>query len=449
MPDPETLQRRAVEPATCSTAAQRAGREARVVVPHAVGLLVHRRARHRARRVPDDLRFGRARRRRAHDVPAAAAAGRVDRPLAAAATSRSKAAHSAGSPATRRYRRWRRRARCGSARSFKYHRARGIHSFANHDVNNLLRASTACPTCAATSLPLRAGMRVARGEHARRRGARPRAIHRMAGALPARGLLLQGVSRPEFPALGAAHPRLRRARRDPCRRAATADPEALRVLRRAGDRRGAVSGLAAALAAADAGARVLLVDENARAGWQRPVERRAVRRDRPRWPNASRCIRTSRSCRRPLPRATTRTTGWRWSSRRGMTKVRAAPWYSPRVSSSSPRCFRNNDLPGVMHGFRRAAPAASLSPSRRADACASSPRTARATKLARALRAHGIDLAAPCSTCARAPVPMRAGLDGVRCLAGVAPDAALAGAGGAVRALRVQHRYQRGRHRLQ
>ena len=55
-------------------------------------------------------------------------------------------------------------------------------------------------------------MRVARGEHRRRPGERPRAVHGVAGAVPAGGLLLQGVSRPAFSALGAPHPRAVRAR---------------------------------------------------------------------------------------------------------------------------------------------------------------------------------------------------------------------------------------------
>ena len=36
-------------------------------------------------------------------------------------------------------------------RSFKYHRPRGIFSFANHDANNLFQVDGDVPTCAATS----------------------------------------------------------------------------------------------------------------------------------------------------------------------------------------------------------------------------------------------------------------------------------------------------------
>src|SRR5271170_5737772 len=45
------------------------------------------------------------------------------------------------------------------ARSFKYHRARSILSFANHDCNNLFRVDDV-PNVRGDIAPLRAGMRV-------------------------------------------------------------------------------------------------------------------------------------------------------------------------------------------------------------------------------------------------------------------------------------------------
>ena len=89
---------------------RRAGREARVVVPHALGLLVHRRARHHHRRSPAQLP-GAQRKARAmmHRLPESRAGEWIDRDAPAAVAVRRPVATRA-SPATRSPRRWPRRA---------------------------------------------------------------------------------------------------------------------------------------------------------------------------------------------------------------------------------------------------------------------------------------------------------------------------------------------------
>ncbi len=97
-----------------------------------------------------------------------------------------------------------------TARSFKYHRPRGIFSAAGHDANNLFQIG-AEPN--------------QRGDHVLARDAlafsavntrggvahRPRGCHGPAVALPAGGLLLQGLHGPaQLPALRAADPRVQR-----------------------------------------------------------------------------------------------------------------------------------------------------------------------------------------------------------------------------------------------
>ena len=77
-----------------------------------------------------------------------------------------------------------------------------------------------------------------------------------------------------------------------------------------------------------------------------------------------------------------------------MTKVRARAVVLATGAIEQPAVFRNNDLPGVLLGFGGAAPAASASPSRRADAWCILTANREGYETARALRAHGIELAA-------------------------------------------------------
>lgn len=149
-------------------------------------------------------------------------------------------------------------------RSFKYHRRRGIYSFANHDANNLFEVDGA-PNVRGDITPLAANSRIVavntRGGVERDRG---RFIEWLAPFLPVgfyyKAFHGRGFPRWEkriraFSGLGrvdARAPKLRTAKR-------YAFCDVLVV-------GGGASGMAAALSAADAGARVLLVDENAKLG---------------------------------------------------------------------------------------------------------------------------------------------------------------------------------------
>ena len=166
-------------------------------------------------------------------------------------------------------------------RSFKYHRPRGIHSFANHDANNLFQvdaASGSVPNVRGDVTPLVDGMRVtAVNTFGGLKRDRARFIEWLAPFLPV-GFYYKAFHGKRFPRWE------RRIRAHVRTRAIAANAPRMRTPKRyafcdvlvigAGP-----SGLAAALSAADAGARVLLVDENARAGGCGTLEWRLRRRD--------------------------------------------------------------------------------------------------------------------------------------------------------------------------
>src|SRR5690606_19497437 len=135
---PGHLQRRGVDPPRVPPQ-RRAGREARVVVPHALGLLVHRRARHAHRRVPRHLAGGSPAGGIAmmHRLPQPVAGEWIDRARPLAMDFEGRAIHGfAGDTLTSAL------AASGvmvTARSFKYHRPRGLVSAAGHDANNLFQ----------------------------------------------------------------------------------------------------------------------------------------------------------------------------------------------------------------------------------------------------------------------------------------------------------------------
>ena len=253
---------------------------------------------------------------------------------------------------------------------------------------------TACRTCAATS---RRSQTACASHAVNTVGGlardRARFVEWLAPFLPV-GFYYKAFHGREFPALGAAHPRdvAGSGRID-------ADAPRVRTPKRyafcdvlvigAGP-----SGLAAALSAADAGARVLLVDENARAGgsgrWSGAsadeIER--LRRSRRRDAAASKCL------------PSTFAAGYyadHWVALvepTRMTKVRArrggvrhgrhrAAGRVPQQRSA------RRDV-----GLGGAAAAASLCASRPASASRSSPRTAKGYELARVLRTHGMTIAA-------------------------------------------------------
>ena len=195
------------------------------------------------------------------------------------------------------------------------------------------------------------------------------------------------------------------------------------------------SGLAAALSAADAGARVLLVDENARAGGCG------------RWSGASAgeieslIDRVAASSSIELL-TSTYAAGYyadHWVALvepTRMTKVRAGAVVFATGVIEQPAVFRNNDLPGVMSGSaaQRLLHRHGIAPGKRVAILTANRE---GYELARVLRSLGVAVAAVLDLRA-GPGGDAYGLGDLRCLAGVIPQEAIAGRGGAVRALRIR-----------
>lgn len=319
------------------------------------------------------------------------------------------------------------------ARSFKYHRPRGIHSFANHDANNLFDIDGA-PNQRGDVLPLKAGMRIAavntRGGVANDKA---RFVEWLAPFLPV-GFYYKAFHGRGFPRWE------RRIRAFAGLGAIRADAPKQRTPKRyafcdvlvigAGP-----SGIAAALAAADADARVLLVDENAKLGgsslWNGvpPDEMSAL---------------ASRVSLHPNIEVLTATfaAGYyadHWVALvepARLTKVRAEAVVFATGVIEQPAVFRNNDLPGVLTGSaaQRLLTRFAVAPGRRVCILTANRE---GYELARALRGCGVEIAAVLDLRAGAGTDA-AGLEGVKCLAGVVPEEALAGPEGAVRALRTR-----------
>jgi sarcosine oxidase subunit alpha len=232
-------------------------------------------------------------------------------------------------------------------RSFKYHRPRGIFSFANHDANNLFEVD-GVPNVRGDVTPLTADSNVfavnTRGGVERDRA---RFIEWLAPFLPV-GFYYKAFHGRSFPRwekrirafsglgrIDARAPKLRTPKR-------YAFCDVLVI-------GGGASGMAAALSAADAGVRVLLVDENARLG-------------------GSACW--SGATPEDLAAMTARVAGNthievitsacaaghyadHWLSvveRDRMLKVRARAVVFATGALEQPAVFRHNDLPGVMLG---------------------------------------------------------------------------------------------------
>ena len=319
------------------------------------------------------------------------------------------------------------------ARSFKYHRARGIHSFANHDANNLFDIDDV-PNQRGDVLPLKAGMRIAavntRGGVA---SDRARFVEWLAPFLPV-GFYYKAFHGRRFPrwerrirafaGLGAIRPGAPKQRTP--KRYAFCDVLVIGA---------GPSGIAAALAAADADARVLLVDENARLGgsslWNGvpPEEMAAL---------------ASRVALHPNIEVLTATfaAGYyadHWVALvepARLTKVRAESVVFATGVIEQPAVFRNNDLPGVLTGSaaQRLLTRFAVAPGRRVCVLTANRE---GYELARALRGRGVEIAAVLDLRAGAGTDA-ARLEGVKCIAGVVPEEALAGADGAVRALRTR-----------
>jgi sarcosine oxidase, subunit alpha len=319
------------------------------------------------------------------------------------------------------------------ARSFKYHRPRGIHSLANHDANNLFQLDDV-PNVRGDVTALVEGMRV-------------RAVNTLGGLDRDRGRFVEWLA-PFLPVgfyYKAFHGRRfasweRRIRAMSGLGFIQANAPRERTAKRyafcdvlvigAGP-----SGLAAALSAADSGARVLLVDENARAGGSG------------RWSGASlaeidKLVERIAATSNIEFLAGTYAAGYyadHWVSLvepSRMTKVRAGAVVFATGVIEQPAVFRNNDLPGVMtaSAAQRLLHRYAIAPGRRAAILTANRE---GYELARVMRGLGVAVAAV--------LDLRAGcggddhgLDGVRCVANVSPEAAIAGKGGAVRGLKVR-----------
>ena len=317
-------------------------------------------------------------------------------------------------------------------RSFKYHRRRGIFSLANHDANNLFQVD-GVPNVRGDVTALIAGSRVlavnTRGGLERDR---TRFIELLAPFMPV-GFYYKAFHGQNFPrweqriralsGLGVVRPEARRERTP--KRYAFCDVLVIGA---------GPAGLAAALAAADTGRRVVLVDENARAGGCG------------RWTGASADIDAlvARVAQNPAIEIllSTYAAGYyadHWVALiepTRMTKMRAGAVVFATGVIEQPAVFRNNDLPGVMLGSaaQRLLHRYAIAPGKRVAVLTAN---LEGYCLARQLRAHSIEIVAT--------LDLRAGagsdaqdLSDVRSLVGVVPDQALAGKDGSVRALRLR-----------
>ncbi|HTU64375.1 MAG TPA: 2Fe-2S iron-sulfur cluster-binding protein [Steroidobacteraceae bacterium] len=305
-------------------------------------------------------------------------------------------------------------------RSFKYHRPRGIYSFANHDANVLFEVDRE-PNVRGDVTPLVAGQAVSAVNvvNGVKRDAR-RFMEWLAPFLPV-GFYYKAFHGPRFAAWEArirALAGLGRIDADAPRRRTTKRYAFCDVLVvGAGP-----SGLAAALAAADAGADVLLVDENARAGGS------AAWSEMTRGEHDTLVARAAAHPRIAL-RLSTCAVGYyadHWVALVGpehLTKVRAGAVIFATGVVEQPAVFGNNDLPGVMLGSaaQRLIHRHAIAPGRRVAVLTAGRE---GYDLARTLRGLEVGIAAV--------LDLRAGagrdaddLGDLRCIAGVEPIRAI------------------------
>jgi sarcosine oxidase subunit alpha len=237
-------------------------------------------------------------------------------------------------------------------RSFKYHRPRGILSMANHDVNVMVQDGQR-HNVRGDVIPVRAGMDLtAVNTWGGVKNDRAQFLDKLSAFLPVGFYYKAFHSKRWFPMwermfrtitglgkidLSTAH--IRTAKRyDYC--------DVLII--GAGP-----SGLSAALAAADAGARVVLVDENARAGGSGMYQLGAdhARRDR-----TNTLLEQARQHANIRILESTLAAAWyadQWVpliDAEKMVKLRAKATVVAGGAYEQPTVFRNNDLPGVMLG---------------------------------------------------------------------------------------------------
>ncbi len=236
-------------------------------------------------------------------------------------------------------------------RSFKYHRPRGVLSLANHDVNALVDDGTTT-NLRADVVELRDRMHLtAVNTWGGLAGDRLRFIDRLSPLLPV-GFYYKAFHGPLFPwwerliragaGLGAVNRRAPRAKQ-------VARHDHCDVLVAGGG----PSGLAAACAAAEAGAHVVLVDENAQVGGSLTYQRAAE-------PGARELLEAllaRAAALRGLEIRAGCVAAGRYDDHLvplvaadGLTKMRCRALVVAGGVQEQPAVFRNNDLPGVMLG---------------------------------------------------------------------------------------------------
>ena len=237
-------------------------------------------------------------------------------------------------------------------RSFKYHRPRGILSMANHDVNVLVQDGQRL-NVRGDVVPVRAGMDLsAVNTWGGVQNDRVGFLDKLSAFLPVGFYYKAFYNKRWFPLwermfrnmtglgrLDLSTPHIRTAKRY-----AFCDVLVIGA---------GPSGLSAALAAADAGANVVLVDENARAGGSGMYQLGAeiTRRDQ-----TNALLQRARQHAQIRILESTTAAGWyadQWIpliDADKMVKLRAKATIVASGAYEQPTVFRNNDLPGVMLG---------------------------------------------------------------------------------------------------
>jgi len=237
-------------------------------------------------------------------------------------------------------------------RSFKYHRPRGIFSLANHDVNTLMQSGRQLNLRADVSL-LQEGMDLYAVNH---RGSLTRDPMRVLDRLSA------------FLPVGFYYKAFYRKNWSPLWERMFRHVAGLGVLDLHGPRQqtpkdydfcdvavvgAGLSGMAAALAAAERGAQVLLIDENLHAGGSAQYQRGRRAEGHERSQDLVQRVREHPQIRLRLSTTVVGYYADHWLAlvdEKRMTKLRARAMVVATGAIEQPAVFRNNDLPGVMLG---------------------------------------------------------------------------------------------------